>query len=182
MMNLNFSHFPELATQRLKLRQLKGADINEFYILKSDERLLKGYHGTRKTFEEARRFLGRLNDEIKMGESITWGIALKTENKLIGSISFWNICVEQCKAEIGYELVHEWHGQGIMCEALKAVAMYGFKTIGIKRIEALPYSANIASVRLLEKCGFSRIKEFLQAGAEGEAMKQSEFILTPDKA
>jgi ribosomal-protein-alanine N-acetyltransferase len=177
MINLNFTQFPALTTQRLILRQITDADINEFYILKSDERLLKGYHGKPKTYDEARLFLKRLNEEIKTGESITWGIALKADNKLIGSICYWNINSEESKAEIGYELMHDWHGKGIMREALKSVAQYGFDVMRLEVIEALPYSAHTASVKLLEKCGFLKVREFSDAG---EDTKQSEFILKQD--
>jgi ribosomal-protein-alanine N-acetyltransferase len=160
MGNINFTPFPMLTTEHLVLRQITNEDLNEFFILKSDERLLKGYNGRAKTYEEARRFLQRINDEISSNEWIDWGITLKDENKLIGSICFWNINEEQSKAEIGYELMFDCQGKGIMSEAVKTVIKYGFENMKLDLIEALPYYDNTKSIKLLERNGFTRSGSF----------------------
>jgi ribosomal-protein-alanine N-acetyltransferase len=76
MHKINFTPFPILTTERLSLRQITDKDMNEFFILKSDERLLKTYDAKAKTYEEAHRKLQELNDDIAKNESITWGITL----------------------------------------------------------------------------------------------------------
>ena len=160
MDNINFTPFPILTTERLTLRQITVEDLNEFFMLKSDERLLKGYNAKAKTYEEARKSLQRINDEISKNEWIIWGITLKNENKLIGSICFWNISKEQSKAEIGYELMFDWQGKGIMSEAIKAVIAYGFESMELSLIEALPYSDNMKSTKLLERNSFIKGESF----------------------
>lgn len=158
----DFSLFPNLTTERLNLRQITVQDMNEFFILKSDERLLKYYDAKAKTYEEARQFLQKISDGISNNEWIVWGIALKDEDKLIGSICFWNICQEQSKAEIGYELMHNWQGKGIMQEAIKAVIEYGFQSMKLQLIEAFPNPNNAKSINLLERNNFIRGANFIE--------------------
>lgn len=178
MHKLNFTPFPNLATERLILRQITDNDLNEFLILKSDERLLKDYDANAKTYEAVRRKLHELNDDIIKNESITWGITLKNKNELIGSICFWNISEEQSKAEIGYELMYDWHGKGIMHEAIKAVIDYGFHTMKLQLIEALPNPNHIKSVKLLERNNFVRGANFTDIdSSDGKILKRVFYSL-----
>jgi len=160
MTNINFTPFPTLTTEGLSLRKIKSEDLNEFFILKSDERLVRCYNAKAKTYEEARLKLQQLNDDIMKNESITWGITLENEKELIGSICFWNISEENSKAEIGYELMFNWQGRGIMKAAIKSVIEYGFKVMKLQLIEAFPNTNNSKSVKLLEKSNFKKKLNF----------------------
>jgi ribosomal-protein-alanine N-acetyltransferase len=168
MDKINFTPFPNLTTERLILRQITTNDENEFHRLKSDERILEFLNTKPKTLDEARQFLNRINEGIANNEWILWGITLKDENKLIGSICLWNIAYEQSKAEIGYELMPEHQGKGIMSEAIKAVMEYGFENIKLDLIEALPYSNNTKSIKLLERNGFIRGGSFKENDSSEE--------------
>lgn len=59
--------------------------------------------------------------------------------------------------EIGYWLGEEYHGRGIMPQAIKLMVDYAFTKFDVIRIEAGVFSNNPRSMRVLEKCGF--IKE-----------------------
>lgn len=168
MDEINFTPFPTLITERLILRQITIEDLNEFFTLKSDERLLKNYYAKAKTYEEASKFLHKINDEISKNQWIDWGIALKKDNKLIGSICLWNISPEQSKAELGYELMFEHQGKGIMSEAVKSVIEYGFVSMALNLIEAVPYSNNMKSIKLLEKNNFIRGTSFKENDSSEE--------------
>lgn len=154
MHKMNFTPFPTLTTEHLCLRQITLEDLNEFFILKSDIRLLKHYNGKAKTYEEAKQFLYKITDEIVKNEWILWGITLNNENRIVGSICFWNVSEEHFKAEIGYELMYDQQGKGIMQEAIIAVIDYGFKHMKLQLIEALPSLNNTKSIKLLERNRF----------------------------
>ena len=162
MTGINFTPFPILTTDRLFLRQIEMKDMDEFFLLKSDERLLIGYDAQPRTYEQAISKLQELNMDIAANESITWGITLKNENRLIGSICYWNISPLMNKAEIGYELMVDWQGKGIMLEAAKKIIEYGFEVMGFKVIEAVLNPNNSNSIKLLEINGF--IREQIPAG------------------
>ena len=66
---------------------------------------------------------------------------------------------ENDKCEIGYELLTNFQGQGIMKEAVEKVIDYAFNTIKVKKIEAFFHRDNQSSIKLLEKFSFSDSNE-----------------------
>lgn len=149
MENINFKPFPYLTTERLNLRQLNCEDEYEFYILKSDKEILKHLKAKAKTFDEAQEFMQKLNDGIANNEWIIWGITLKDMNKLIGTICLWNISADYSTAELGYELMPNYQGKGIMNEAVATVLKYGFEDMKLHSIEAVLNQNNSKSFKLL---------------------------------
>lgn len=63
--------------------------------------------------------------------------------------------VHRRSAEIGYWLGEEFWGRGIMTEAVRAVTAHAFATYDLCRIYAGVFEWNPASMRLLEKAGYS---------------------------
>ena len=157
MENLNFSPFPNLNTERLHLRQLKKEDANEIFILRSDESVNEFINRQKaKTIEDALQHIDKINTGINNNENIQWAITLKDNPVLIGTISLWNIVKENDCAEIGYELLPQFQGKGIMQEALSRVLAYGFENLKFKIIEAWLNADNLRSIKLLEKNNFRR--------------------------
>lgn len=63
--------------------------------------------------------------------------------------------VERVSAEIGYWLGESLWRRGIVTEALQAVTAEAFRRFDITRLYALPFADNRASVRVLEKAGYT---------------------------
>ena len=148
---MNFPPFTELTTKRLLLRQLQPGDEEEIFQLRSDEEVSALIDRPIATsIDDARQFI----DKMIAAQAMMWVITLKDNPKLIGTIVYWNIVKEKDEAEVGYELLPQYRGQGIMHEALLKVIEFGFKTLGLKSIVADPKRINEQSVKLLEKCGF----------------------------
>lgn len=161
MLNINFTPFPNLETERLVLRQLKPEDDNEIFSLRSDERVNKYILRTKaKSIEDAQEFIIKINKAISNNESIYWAIALENNSKLIGTIMYWNISKENLRAEIGYELHPDYQGKGLMQEAFSKVVEFGFDKIGLHSIEALVDPYNFASIKLLERNNFLKEAHF----------------------
>lgn len=59
-------------------------------------------------------------------------------------------------ANLGYWLGTPYHNKGIMTQAVKLMCNYGFEKMDIVRIQAHVFDFNVASQRVLEKCGFER--------------------------
>ena len=58
-------------------------------------------------------------------------------------------------AEIGFELLPENHGKGIMQEVIPRVVQFGVEEMKLETIEAELSPRNLKSVRLLEKNNFT---------------------------
>ena len=158
MLELNFSPFPVLKTERLLLRSLEISDAPEMLFLRSDETVMQYIDRERtKTLEDAEIFIQKLKDSIDTNENILWVISLPDHpNTMIGTIGFWRIQLPHYRAEIGYVLHPGYWNKGIMKEAIEAVNKYGFENMKLHSIEARINPENIASGKVLEKTDYIR--------------------------
>ena len=77
-------------------------------------------------------------------------------NTIIGGCGFHNWAIDHNRAELGYNLdKEEFKQKGFMREALEFVINYGFTEMNLHRIEAMVSPANIPSLKLLQRFGFS---------------------------
>lgn len=157
----NFTLYPTLSSGRLDFRRIQMADLNEIYRLRSDSVVLKYLDiPMAKNKKDAADHINMINNGIIENKWILWGIFLKNNHHLIGTISLWNIDLPSFSAEIGYALLPDFHRQGYMSEAVATVLDFGFRRIGFQEIDAITHIANTASVRLLEKYNFQLDVEF----------------------
>ncbi|MGP8213921.1 MAG: GNAT family N-acetyltransferase [Bacteroidia bacterium] len=157
MDSFSFNPFPALTTERLILRQLSNDDVDDIFRLRADERVSRYIFRIPSTkTEEAKAFIEKINKGIDNNEWGYWAIALKSDNKLIGTACIWNISKENHRAEIGYELIPDFHGKGLMQETLPVLLDFGFNTMNLHSIEAVVNPKNIPSIKLLEKFSFVR--------------------------
>ncbi len=156
-MGKNFTPFPVLKTERLTLRQLVIRDDKEIFALRSDDNVNKYLdRKSSESIEDAKNFIQTINQNIQRNDSIYWAITLNGTNKLIGTICLFDFSDDNSKAEIGYELLPDFQGNGIMQEATSKVIDFGIQDIGLNSIEAHTHSENQSSARLLEKLNFKR--------------------------
>ncbi len=94
---------------------------------------------------------------FEQGTGIRWGMALRPAGELIGTLGYHQWVRDGAdRARLGYDLLREHRGRGLMTEALRAVVAHGFGTMGLRRIEVLIDPVNGASIRLVERLGFRR--------------------------
>jgi len=81
--------------------------------------------------------------------------AIAVDGQAVGAIGFvLQKDVDRVSAEIGYWLGEPYWGRGITSEALVAVTRYAIENHGLTRLFAVPFAANAASCRVLEKAGY----------------------------
>lgn len=137
------------------MRQLKISDDKEIFALRSDGTVNKYLdRKPSKSIDDAKNFIETINENIQCNDSIYWAITLNGTNKIIGTICLFDFSDDNLKAEIGYELLPDFLGKGIMHEAASKVIEFGTQHIGLNIIEAHTHSENQRSTRLLEKLKF----------------------------
>ncbi|NHQ67228.1 GNAT family N-acetyltransferase [Elizabethkingia miricola] len=153
--DMNSAIFPILKTERLTLRQLSIDDHQDIFALRSDPEINE-FLGRQicETKEEAIIFINKVNDNIKEGNSFYWAVTLAESNTLVGTICLFDLSAEDDSCEIGYELMTEFQGQGIMTEAVQTVIDYVFHTLKLKKILAVTHYKNQSSTNLLLKFDF----------------------------
>jgi RimJ/RimL family protein N-acetyltransferase len=82
-------------------------------------------------------------------------LAIEVGAEAVGGIGvFRGSDVERYSAEIGYWLGESLWGRGITTEAVTLVTDYAFAKLNLLRVFALPFAANAASRRVLEKARY----------------------------
>ena len=155
MLNRTFTHYPILKTERLTLRQLIINDEQEIFTLRSDSEINK-YLDRQicNTIDDARNFINKITENINKYDSLYWAITFSGKNILVGTICLFSFSDENDKCEIGYELLTNFQGQGIMKEAAEKVIDYAINTLKVKIIEAVLHKDNQSSIKLLKKFSF----------------------------
>jgi len=166
MLDFNFTPFPVIETERVLLDRLNNKDVQEVFELRSNPEIMKFIpRPLAKNHEDALEHIKIINDKIDDNTGINWSIRLKGNTKLLGIIGFYRLQPENYRAEIGYMLSPDYHGKGIIPEAVNRLIKFGFEDLKLHSIEAVIDPENYASEKVLQKCGF--VKE--------AHLKESEF-------
>lgn len=149
-----YGHLPQLETKRLILRKLTLDDANDMFEYTSDEDVSKFVTwDTHKTLSDTKSFINFALQQYNLKKIAPWGIELKENNKLIGTIDFVSWQTAHHTAEIGYAISKDYWGKGITTEACEALIQFGFTYMDLVRIQARCMKENIASQRVMEKNG-----------------------------
>lgn len=153
----DISPFPILKTARLILRQLKAADKQQIFAIRTNE-LINRFIDRPKTIsvKEAGNFITNINDGISTADWLYWGITLKGTDSVVGTICIWNISAKNDTAEIGFELLPVYQGKGYAYEALQKTIEFGFNIVKLDTLVAYTHKDNLGSTKLLEKFNFHR--------------------------
>lgn len=152
---VNFCPFPVIETENLLLRRMGQQDVADLFAMRSDPRM----HEDTDTkpdlsMDETKVYLDRMNKGIDANAWIIWAIEHRQTGRVIGTISIWNLKAEQVSGELGYGIIPDYQGQGLMREALLAVVDYGFSVMKLQILEAYTEENNVRSCGLLKRSGF----------------------------
>ena len=93
--------------------------------------------------------------------------------KNIGYVQLCKLELEEGTWEIGYHIAKSFTGKGYASEAVKAFLPAVAKKLNLKEVYGICLAENLASVRVLEKSGFTKIYQGLgnYQGREAEIIK-----------
>jgi ribosomal-protein-alanine N-acetyltransferase len=104
-----------------------------------------------------RRRLKRYADDQRSDLAYAFMIFRSDDNAMVGGLTLANIRRGVAQAgSIGYWVGAPFARKGYMTAAVRALIPFCFRTLGLHRLEAACIPANIASISLLEKTGFTR--------------------------
>ena len=145
----------KFSTERLILRPITEYDAGEIFRIRSNPEINQFLNrNPPKNSFEALDFILNIKKKTANKEILFLGIALKSEPTLLGTLCLWNFSQDRKTAELGYELLPDYHGKGIMSEAVHCLLNYGFKDLNLKKIEAFTNRNNSNSINLLQKLKF----------------------------
>ncbi len=147
-------NFPIIKTERLRLRQFSIRDLENVYHGLSHPDVIK-YYGVRfDSLEATKEQISWFSDLEKSGTGLWWAICWKDKSTFLGAGGFNDLDTKNRKAEIGFWLLPDFWGKGIMKEAMPLICNYGFKKLGLHRIEGFVESGNDNVKKGLAKLDF----------------------------
>lgn len=153
----DFSYFPLLETERLRLRQITRADAPAIIRLFGDPDVLTylDLDPPVTTTEQAVGMIDWLGEMFDQKNGVRWAITLQTDDTLMGTIGFHRWNRDNRHAEIGYDLIRDHWRQGYVTEAAQALVRWCFLNLDLHRIEADCTAGNLGSEAVLRKLGFT---------------------------
>lgn len=149
--------FPILQTERLVLRELGSPDAQALLDCFSNPEVLRHYGQQPLTsLVQVQQIIKNFANHFTEKRGIKWGIALKEQEGIIGTLGFQEWSMEHRRAEISYALFPDYWGKGYAQEAVKRAISYGFEEMDLVRIGAIVFTENEASQLLLQKIGFEQ--------------------------
>jgi ribosomal-protein-alanine N-acetyltransferase len=153
-------------TPHLRLRPFQLADATIAFPWLSDPEIMRYMPtGQDDTLEQAEARITRyINHQEQHGYS-RWLIFERSSGEAIGDAGLLYIPASG-EIELGYRLVKPWWGKGLATEVARGWLDYAFGDLGLTEIIAFSHPDNKASVRVMEKCGFTFLRHDQMSGME----------------
>lgn len=146
--------FPIIKTERLLLRQFLANDLENVFKGLSHPDIIKYYGVSYQTLEATKEQMAFFADLEKNEIGIWWAICSSDNKTFYGAGGLNSLSKEHKKAEIGFWLISDFWGQGIMKEAMPLICNYGFDNLELHRIEGFVESENINCKNAMAKLDF----------------------------
>ena len=153
-----------ITTERLVLRRYTHDDAQDVLEFASQPSVAKVTSANIEATEEGiRRYIDLQTSYQPFEKDKVFDLAIerKEDGKVIGLLTL--VCRDHRKGTIGWALGVEYRGQGYATEAAKALMGYGFRSLGLHRVQADTSSGNPDSWRLMERLGMRREAELREA-------------------
>jgi ribosomal-protein-alanine N-acetyltransferase len=151
----DFSTFPVLTTERLRLRQVQHTDAAAVLVSFGDFEVQK-YNGPVLDLNGVHEMITDAQRSYAEGRSVSWGITRQGDETVMGGIGLWNWNKYHRRVELGYDLARVYWGKGYATEGITAVLNFAFSQMNLNRVDAYTIADNHGSVRLLARLGFTR--------------------------
>ena len=159
------------------LRQLQPEDQERMLDILTSDRVNKTYMLPDFAHrEDALPLFQRLMNMSQGSETFVRAIAL--EDGLIGFMN--QVEAENGSIELGYVIHPDFHGRGYMTQALKL----GFEmlfNLGYQEVITGAFSTNAASIRVMEKCGMTKLTKTDQIDFRGKTHTCVYYSKTQEK-
>ena len=171
---MKFINREKVLTKRLTLRKIEETDFDNLIdIFYSEE--------VKKTFmlpdfssrEDALKLADRFRDLSRDNTRFVYGICL--DNRLIGFVN--DVFIGENEVELGYVIHPSFKNNGYATETLNACLDLIFKS-GFQTVMAGAFEENLASQRVMQKCGMALTDEEEQIEYRGKTHNCKYYQIT----
>lgn len=145
-----------LRTPRLHLRPLAQTDAPAVFAMMRDPETMRFWDWPAFGDPEVvADIVAAQLASVAAGGALYWAVALTPDGPAIGSCDLSDIDAHHRRAELGFLFHRDHWSKGYAQEAMQAVMAHAFGPMDLRRLWARFHAGNQASLRLLEKLGFS---------------------------
>lgn len=151
----------DLTSSRLLFRQFRLTDYQAVFTNWASSPQVTRYlrWDAHKTPQDSLNYLRyRLEQYCLDPNNLSWIVVLKSTNEPIGEIALVDVDRSQNWCEVGYVYGEKYWHQGYATEALLCILPY-LKQLGFTNIVSSALKLNVASAKVLTKCGFTLTEE-----------------------
>lgn len=153
-----------IPTAHLILRPWKIEDADALFAILQEKDILHYFPPTEpRSIEKVHRYILFHQAHWQERGCGHWAVIERGSGRLIG----WNgleYLPDTDETEVAYLLSREFWGRGYASEAALAAVQFGLDQVGLQQIIGLVHPDNIASQRVLEKCGLAFIDRKIYFG------------------
>lgn len=150
-----------LETERLTGRRIQSGDFELLCRLLQNPIVAATLGGVRSD-EEVQQFLAKNLAQWNRYGIGRWMWHSKADGRFVGRGGLHHVEVAgREEIEIGYALVPEFWKQGLATEIAKASISVGFNDLNVAELVSFTLPTNLASRRVMEKCGLSFDREIV---------------------
>lgn len=159
-----------LKIDNIELKKVEKSDAQRLAEIANEKEIwrnLKDTYPFPYSEKDAIDFITHSN-ETEYGSSL--GIYL--DNLLVGIIGVSRLSdIYRKTGLLGYWVAADQRNKGIISKSIPIIVEYAFSVMNLARVDALVYEYNPASIKVLEKCGFT-----LEAISRKAAFKDNQLI------
>lgn len=146
--------FPEFFLPCCTLRRIRRRDVDAIFAGLSHPQVIAHYGVSYDSLEATDEQMHWYDALLKEHQGIWWGISLPGRDTLVGACGFNDWSHSDRSVDIGYWLMPEYWGRGLMQACLPTILRFAIGALGVHRVHADVEPENPASARVLERIGF----------------------------
>ena len=148
-----------IETERLIIRQVTNQDVDDLSKVLADPSVMQystvGVHTKEKIYQ----YVANCNNQYQLNGYGHWAIYRSDTNEFVGVCGLNKHKVDNNEViHINYRLAISQQGKGYAVESTLGVLDFAKNTLKLKMVHALIESANIGSVKVVNRTGFRFIK------------------------
>jgi ribosomal-protein-alanine N-acetyltransferase len=150
-----------IETNRMILRTMTKEDLDDLLLIFTDPKVMASFGGVLFDREKMEKWVQRnLDHQDRYGYGI-FSVILKEKGELVGALGLHHMEVDGSpEVELGYDFRSAYWNRGLATEAAMAVRDFAFEQLGLPRLISLIRTHNKASMRVAEKMGMTKEKEW----------------------
>lgn len=157
---MKFPEIRNLSTSRLLLRKLRLEDVQTYFDRLGSSEAVTKYMlwNPHRDISESEASIRKALRRYEEGRCYRWGIALKSDDSIIGVMELLRFDEEAGTCSFAYMLAEEFWGQGYGTEALRAALNFAFTEMEVSAVEADHMEENAASGAVMRKAGMTQVR------------------------